>query len=273
MEQHPPTNQPRGTVVITGATDGLGRALAIALARETDLRLILHGRSDSRLDDLERALAGSAADITTVRADLAELPQIRQLADRIGGVTDHVSVLINNAGVSPGRLRELTADGHELAFAVNHLAPFALTQHLLPLLSAGPPARIVNVASLSQAPVDFPDLTLTRRYDRARAYSVSKLALITAGMTLAERLDPVAVTVNSLHPGTYMPTKMLDAPELSIDSLDTGVRSTLHLAFAPELAEVTGLFFDRTTPRPAHPDAYRADVRARLWQISGELTR
>ncbi|WP_331460630.1 SDR family NAD(P)-dependent oxidoreductase [Arthrobacter sp. zg-Y750] len=271
---HLPRNDRGGTptILITGATDGLGKALAFELSGHSGIRLVLHGRSPERLDKLEKELTGGPADIITVQGDFAELAQVARLADRIRGLTDDISVLINNAGVSAGHARQLSADGHELCFAVNHLAPFLLTKRLLPLLRAGAPARVVNVASLSQTSLDFDDLTMAHGYTRQRAYSASKLALVMAGMELAERYDPGVLTVNSVHPGTYMPTKMLDSPDLSIDSLDTGVRSTLRLAFAPELAHITGRFFDRGTETHSHPDAYRSELRTELWDISNQLT-
>ncbi len=260
------------TIVITGATDGLGRALAFELSGRSGIRLVLHGRNPERLEKLEKELAGGPADITTVQGDFAELAQVARLADRIRGMTDDISVLVNNAGVSASHVRQLSADGHELCFAVNHLASFLLTNRLLPLLRAGAPARVVNVASRSQASIDFDDLAMAHGYTRQRAYAASKLALVMAGMELAERHDPEVLTVNSVHPGTYLPTKMLDSPELSIDSLDTGVRSLLRMAFAPELAHITGGFFDRGTETRAHPDAYRSVLRTELWDISSRLT-
>ena len=258
--------------MITGATDGLGRALAFELSGRSGIRLVLHGRNPERLEKLEKELAGGPANITTVQGDFTELAQVARLADRIRGLTDDLSVLINNAGVSASHARQLSADGHELCFAVNHLAPFLLTNRLLPLLRAGAPARVVNVASLSQASLDFDDLAMAHGYTRQRAYAASKLALVMAGMELAERHDPEVLTVNSVHPGTYLPTKMLDSPELNIDSLDTGVRSLLRMAFAPELAHITGGFFDRGTETRAHPDAYQSELRTQLWDISNQLT-
>jgi NAD(P)-dependent dehydrogenase (short-subunit alcohol dehydrogenase family) len=265
------------TIVITGATDGLGKALATALATRDGVRLILHGRRPDRLQQLRAELEGHPAEVATVRADLAEIAQVHQLADEIAALTDHVTVLVNNAGVGSGEpdgtSRRLTVDGNELRFAVNHLAAFCLTQRLLPLLDRGAPARIVNVASIGQSPIDFDDLTLERGYDGQRAYGRSKLAMITAGMALAERLDPARITVNSLHPGTYMPTKMvMEAVGYSIDSLDTGVRSTLRLIEDPALAGTTGRFFDRTEETQAHPSAYEPQTRQRLWTLSRQLT-
>jgi NAD(P)-dependent dehydrogenase (short-subunit alcohol dehydrogenase family) len=269
---------PRGsTIVITGATDGLGKAVATELARQRDISLILHGRNLERLSRLRDGLAGQPAEVLTVQADLAQIAHVHALADTIIDQTDQVSVLVNNAGIGAGEpdgtTRQLTADGNELRFAVNYLAAFCLTQRLLRLLDRGAPARIVNVASLGQAPIDFDDLTLRRGYSGQRAYGQSKLAMITAGMTLAERLDPARITVNSLHPATFMPTKMvMQSVGYSIDSLETGVRSTLRLIQDPALTGVTGRFFDRSREGRAHPDAYRPDIRERLWTISEQLT-
>ena len=265
------------TIVITGATDGLGKALAAELARQQGIRLILHGRRPERLTLLRDELATLPAEVVAVRADLAQMSQVRALADEIAALTDHVSVLVNNAGVGGGEpdgvTRQVTVDGNELRFAVNHLAAFCLTQRLLPLLDRGAPARVVNVASIGQSPITFDDLTLRDGYDGQRAYGQSKLAMITAGMALAERLDPARVTVNSLHPGTYMPTKMvMESIGFSVDSLDTGVRSTLRLIQDPALVGVTGRFFDRAKEARAHPDAYRPEIRERLWTISERLT-
>ena len=268
---------PERIIVLTGSTDGLGRALAGALARRPDTTLLLHGRDQGRLDGLAEELAGTPARVRTVRADLSEMAQVRQLADDIAGLTDRVTVLVNNAGVGAGEPdgtdRRLTADGYELRFAVNHLAAFALTGRLLPLLEAGAPARVVNVASIGQAPVDLDDPFLARGYTGTRAYGQSKLAMITTGFVLARQLDPHRVTVNSLHPATYMPTKMvLRAVGHSIDSLQTGLDATLRLIEDPALDGVTGRFFDRTEPARALPDAYDPQVQQRLFDLSVRLT-
>jgi NAD(P)-dependent dehydrogenase (short-subunit alcohol dehydrogenase family) len=264
-------------IVITGATDGLGRALATKLAEQKGLRLILHGRSPERLGHLQDELISLPAEVATVKADLSAIAQVHRLADDIAALTDQLTVLVNNAGVggadADGRTQRLTADGNELRFAVNHLAAFCLSQRLLPLLERGAPARIVNVASIGQTPIDFDDLTLEHGFDVQRAYGQSKLAMIITGMSLAERLDPARVTVNSLHPATYMPTKMvMESVGYSIDTLQTGVDSTLRLIQDPALTGITGRFFDRKNEARAHPDAYRTDVRDQLWAISEQLT-
>lgn len=266
------------TILITGATDGLGRALADRLAAD-GAQLILHGR---RRDRLDRAAAELAERFDrpappTVLADLADLSQVRGLSEQVAAATDHLDVLVNNAGIGAGepdgRTRRVSADGYELRFAVNYLAGFDLTLRLLPLLRASGSARIVNVASIGQHPIDFADVMLEHDYSGVRAYGQSKLAQITAGFVLAERLPANEVTVNSLHPATYMPTKIvLDEIGHSVDTLDEGTAATRRLVSSPDLATTTGRFFDRTRDARANPAAYDPEDRRRLWELSLELT-
>lgn len=141
------------------------------------------------------------------------------------------------------------------------------------LLEHGAPARIVNVASIGQHPVDFADPTLRNGYSGSRAYGQSKLAMITTGFVLAQHLDPARVTVNSLPPATYMPTKMvLRSVGHSVDTLDVGRDATLKLILAPALDGVTGQFFDRTRPACAHADSYDEQIRRQIWDLSTQLT-
>jgi NAD(P)-dependent dehydrogenase (short-subunit alcohol dehydrogenase family) len=266
------------TVLITGATDGLGRALATGLAAD-GVQLILHGRDRDKLDRAaaELAQAKDRPAPATALADLADLRQVYDLANQVESITGQLDVLVNNAGIGSGepdgRTRRVSVDGYELRFAVNYLAGFDLTLRLLPLLRASPAARIVNVASIGQHPIDFDDVMLERNYSGTRAYGQSKLAQITAGFVLAERLEPDAIAVNSLHPATYMPTKMvLKEIGHSIDTLEEGEAATRRLIDAPELATTTGRFFDRTSETRAHASAYDPEVRRRLWQLSLELT-
>jgi NAD(P)-dependent dehydrogenase (short-subunit alcohol dehydrogenase family) len=262
------------TILITGATDGLGRALANRLAAD-GARLILHGRQRDKLDAAAAELARHGPTPAVVVADLSDLAQVHRLAAQVADLTDDLDVLVNNAGIGSGepdgRTRRTSADGHELRFAVNYLAGFDLTLRLLPLLRAAGSARIVNVASLGQHPIDFDDVMLEHDYSGTRAYGQSKLAQITAGFELAGQLGDV--TVNSLHPATYMPTKMvLEEIGRSVDTLETGVEATRALVSSPELATTTGRFFDRTREARADATAYDADVRRRLWRLSLDLT-
>jgi NAD(P)-dependent dehydrogenase (short-subunit alcohol dehydrogenase family) len=266
------------TILITGATDGLGRALAEQLAGD-GARLILHGRDQAKLDQTAADLAdvpGSSGAPVTVRADLAELAQVRHLADGVKELTDHLDVLVNNAGIGSGAKdrRATSVDGHELRFAVNYLAGFDLTLRLLPLLSnAGGGARIVHVASIGQHPIDFDNVMLEHGYSGTLAYAQSKLAQITAGFVLASRLPADQVTVNSLHPATYMPTKIvLESVGHSVDTLEDGEAATRRLATDPALDGVTGRFYNRAREARADPSAYDPNVQRRLWQLSLALT-
>jgi NAD(P)-dependent dehydrogenase (short-subunit alcohol dehydrogenase family) len=257
----------RPTVLITGATDGLGRGVAERL-RADGARVLVHGRDEQRL----AAIGGE-----TFLADLSSLDEVRRLADEVAGATDELHVLISNAGIGTGRpderTRQESRDGFELRFAVNYLAGFALTLPLLPLLRRSAPARIVNVASLGQAPIDFDDVMLEHSYNGGRAYSQSKLAQITSTMTLADRLDGSGVTVTALHPATYMPTKIvLEEAGHSIDTLEEGVDATVRLAVSPELEGVTGRFYDRQAESAPHAQAYDPEAQRRLWELSLELT-
>ena len=265
------------TVFITGSTDGLGRALAhrLAAAGET---LILHGRDPARLDRVVDEIRDKYG-VTRphgVIADLSDLKQVRRLAADVLATTDRLDVLVSNAGIGggepDGRERRISADSYELRFAVNYLAGFLLTLELLPLLRESAPARIVNVASIGQHPIDFDDLMIEQGYSGMRAYGQSKLAQIMSGFELASRVPATAVTVNSLHPATYMPTKMVLA-EIGhhIDSLEDGVYATERLVSDPALAGTTGRFFDRTREATANAQAYDARARVALWRRSLEL--
>ena len=268
--------EPR-TILITGATDGLGYALAHRLS-VGGATLILHGRSPEKLDRTADSISetGNVPQPATVLADLADLEQVRRMAADVQAATDRLDVLVNNAGIGAGepegRTRRVSADGYELRFAVNYLATFLLTLELMPLLRSSAPARVVNVASIRQEPLDFGDLMLERNYSGVRAYEQSKLGEIMFGFELASRVPANQVTVNSLHPATYMPTKMvLKEVGDSIDSLEAGVVATLRLIGDQDLATTTGKFFDRTREAKANAQAYDDSARRELWRRSLEL--
>lgn len=269
-------------ILLTGATDGLGRALADRLA-SSGARLILHGRDAERLASVADEIAASGADRPrAVCADLADLAEVARLAEDVAGMTDRLDVLINNAGIGSGEPdgwdRRTSADGYELRFAVNYLAGFRLTMGLIPRMRssrvADGPARIVLVASLGQQPLDFGDLMLTHGYSGQRAYNQSKLAQIMFGIELAHKLPASEITVNSLHPSTYMPTKMVLSNGVDpIDTLDAGVDATARLAIDPALDGKTGRFYDRQREAQPHEQAFDPVARRELWQRSLELTR
>jgi NAD(P)-dependent dehydrogenase (short-subunit alcohol dehydrogenase family) len=266
------------TVLVTGATDGLGKALAAELAAN-GATVLVHGRDEERGERTLAALHAQAGNenLRWYRADLSSLAEVRSLAEQIASEHEQLDVLVNNAGIGaaqPGDGRRVESeDGHELRFAVNYLAPFLLTRLLQPLLVRSAPARVVNVSSAGQAPIDFDDVMLERGYDGVRAYCQSKLALVMLTLDLADELAADGVTANCLHPGTYMPTKMvLEAGVTPHDSLETGIRATARLVTSPELADVSGRYFDRQAEARAHPQAYDPQARRRLRELSEHLT-
>lgn len=263
------------TILVTGATAGLGLGLVRELAKR-GATVLVHGRSQERI---EAAIADVARDaergrLIGCRADFCSLEEVRHLADEIAR-RGPLHGLVNNAGIAPLERRE-SRDGYELTFAVNYLAPFLLTTVLLGTLRDGSPSRIVNVASLGQAPVDFDDVMLEHGYEMSRAYGQSKLALISFTLELCERLREeggTQVTATALHPATLMPTKLVhESYGRTVDTLEQGVEATLRLIADPELDGVSGVFFDGLSEAAARPQAYDAAARRRLWQLSERLT-
>jgi NAD(P)-dependent dehydrogenase (short-subunit alcohol dehydrogenase family) len=266
----------QNVIFITGSTDGVGRLVADELAK-CGATVLLHGRHRERGEQAlgELCEASSNQGHRLYLADFSSLEEVRRVAGEVEAEHDRLDVLINNAGVGAGRPgggRELSADGYELRLQVNHLAGFLLTALLLPLLRASAPARVVNVASIGQEEVDFDDPMLERGYDGWRAYQQSKLAQIMFTLELASRLEGTGVTANAVHPATLMDTKMVSEAALSPKSdVAEGAEAILRLATAPELEGVSGRYYEGTREAQAHRQAYDADARRRLWDLSEEL--
>jgi NAD(P)-dependent dehydrogenase (short-subunit alcohol dehydrogenase family) len=265
-------------ILITGSTDGIGKGAASALAAQ-GATLLLHGRSPAKLTKAaEEIKTATGNDRTkTYLADFSSLTQVRRLAEDIKRDNDRLDMLVNNAavgfGAPPFDQRELSADGYELRFAVNYLAPYLLTNLLLPLLRSSAPARIVNVASLGQETIDFGNLMLEREYSGARAYRQSKTALVMFTLDLAERVHNDDVTVNCLHPATYMDTKMVrEARVTPRNTVQSGVDALMYIATAPELDGSTGRFFIQKKEGRAIEQAYDKEAREKLRHLSEELT-
>jgi len=263
------------SILVTGATAGLGKALASELARR-GATVLVHGRSQERVDAaIEQIAAASGSERLVAHvADLSSLAAVRRLAEAVSATGDGLDALVNNAGVAIPERRE-TEHGYELTFAVNYLAPYLLTRLLLPRLRQTPSARIVNVASIGQAPVRFDDVMQERGYDMAFAYSQSKLALVSFTFELAERLKAegeARISVTALHPATLMPTKLVvETMGRTVDSLEEGVDATLRLVIDPELDGVSGVYFDHFNEAAADPEAYDPRARRRLWELSERL--
>ena len=264
------------TVLITGSTDGVGRYVAARLAA-AGANVLIHGRDQARAKTLADEIRGQGhVEPIFYPADLSSLAGARQLAAAVLAGHQRLDVFISNAGIgsrSLGSGRQTSADGHELRFAVNYLSGFLLAHLLLPLLKASAPSRIVNVASLGQHPLDFDDVMLTKGYNGNRAYAQSKLAQIMFTIDLAQELEGSDVTVNALHPATYMNTTMVREGGITpISTVEQGGEAILHLAAGDDVAGKSGLFFNGMQQAQANPQAYDASARKRLRALSLELT-
>jgi NAD(P)-dependent dehydrogenase (short-subunit alcohol dehydrogenase family) len=265
------------TVLITGSTDGVGRYVATKLA-SAGAHVLIHGRDDARAKALASEIGREGhGKATFYQADLSSLGAARKLAEKVIAEQRRLDVFISNAGIGSLTLgsqqRQTSADGHELRFAVNYLSGFLIARQLLPLLKTSAPSRIVNVASLGQSPLDFDDVMLTRGYTGTRAYSQSKLAQIMFTIDLAQELEGSDVTVNALHPATYMNTTMVREGGITpISTVEQGGEAILHLAVGDDMAGKTGLFFNGMQQSKANPQAYDVTARQRLRSLSFELT-
>ena len=257
-------------VLITGSTDGLGREVARRVAA-LGAHVIVHGRNAQRgaavVDEIARQGKGSAR---FYAADFASLARVRSFADTIRRDYTRLDVLVNNAGVwLPDR--QVSADGHEMQFAVNYLAGFLLTRALLPTIVESAPSRIINVASGAQSPIDFSDVMLERPGRAAQGYGQSKLAQIMFTFDLARELQGKGVTVLTLHPATMMNTTMVRSSGAQPQStVDEGADAVMNLIVSPDA--VTGQFFDGLRPTRAHRQAYDEDALTKLRELSMELT-
>jgi NAD(P)-dependent dehydrogenase (short-subunit alcohol dehydrogenase family) len=263
-------------VLITGSTDGVGRYVARRLAAE-GAKVLVHGRDAARAQTLTEEIVRDGHPAPAFyAADLASLAGARQLAGAVKRDHKQLDVFVSNAGIGSqnnGPQRQESADGHELRFAVNYLAGFLLARLLLPLLKAAAPSRIVNVASLGQHPIDFDNLMITKGYSGSRAYAQSKLAQIMFTIDLAEELRGTGITVNSLHPATYMNTTMVRAGGITpVSTVEQGGEAILHLVEGDDVAAKSGLFFNGMNEARANPQAYDAEARKRLRALSLELT-
>jgi NAD(P)-dependent dehydrogenase (short-subunit alcohol dehydrogenase family) len=264
------------TVLVTGATSGLGRAVAGELARR-GAAVVMHGRNRGRLDEAIAQIRAAVPDATLqpVVADLASLDEVDRLADEVLAGCPQLHALVSNAGVGFGgdtSRRETSRDGIELRLAVNHLAGAQLIRRLLPRLAESAPARIVQVASGAQEPIDPADPQLERGYDGWRAYAQSKLAQVMLTCDLAAELDPDVVTINALHPATFMDTGMVREGGISPQrSVDEGMAATVRLLVDPALDGVSGRFFDGTRETRPHRAVDDPGARARVRELTDTL--
>jgi NAD(P)-dependent dehydrogenase (short-subunit alcohol dehydrogenase family) len=269
--------------VITGATSGIGKAAAAALARQ-GAEIIVVGRDPGRAEATAAAIQADGAPPPKVEiADLARLDQVRALAGRLNQTLDRIDVLINNAGLVLNE-RQVTPDGYEHVFAVNHLAPFLLTNLLRPKLTASAPGRVITVSSDAHtaARLDLDDPNLEHGWSSWRSYSNSKLANILFTRELARRLDGTGVTANCLHPGVVRTGFGRDARPLMrvgitiakpfMLSPERGADTIVYLASSPDVAAKTGGYYVKRQLREPSAAARDDGLARRLWEISERLT-
>jgi NAD(P)-dependent dehydrogenase (short-subunit alcohol dehydrogenase family) len=278
-------NDLRGRVcLVTGATHGIGRATAEALAK-MGATVLVHGRDSLVVGVVCREISRTAGGgVSGVVADFGSLEAVRRLAKEIAAQHGRLDVLVNNAGTGMMERKE-TADGFEWQFGVNHLAPFLLTNLLLDILKKSAAARIVNVASMaySRARLDFDDLQAARKkYNTFAAYGQSKLANILFTLELARRLEGSKVTANCLHPGVVATNIFRNLGTIGkvfsivgrpfMISATKGAQTSIYLATSPDVAKTSGKYFDKSKEALLLPHATDMEAARRLWEVSAKLT-
>ena len=270
------------TVLVTGGTGGIGKATAVGLAT-LGAHVAITGRDSGRTDAAADEIRAAGGKVDTFVADLSAQTQVRALADEILERLPRIDVLVNNVG-GFWNTRHVTADGLERTFALNHLAPFLLTNLLLDRLQQSAAARVVTVSSNAQSlgRIDFDDLQGERSYSGARAYNQSKLANVLFTYELATKLQGTSVTANALHPGVVRTAFGAEDPATVqrflipfvrpfMKSPTQGAATSIHLASAPDLQQVTGRYFADSTEKKTAERSYDQETAARLWSVSADL--
>lgn len=260
-------------ILVTGATDGIGKATAEQLLRR-GATVLAHARDAARGEPVVASLrrAHPAGQVELITGDFADLAQVRRLASEVTARHPRLDALINNAGVML-RDRRLSADGYELTFAVNYLAPFLLTNLLLPALRAAAPARVVTVSSMTHrgATLRFDDLQLSRGWEGYAAYSQSKLADLMFAYALARQLAGSGVTSNALHPGVINTKLLRGGWGGGGDDVARGAATSVFLAADPSVASVTGQYFIDSRPADSSPASHDQHAQDRLWQLAADM--
>jgi NAD(P)-dependent dehydrogenase (short-subunit alcohol dehydrogenase family) len=271
------------TVLITGATNGIGKAAALKLA-EQGAHLVIVGRNPDRVAETVAALKAQTGNpnVDSIVADLSSMAEVRKVAAAFKVNHPRLDVLINNAG-GVFTTRQETVDGYEMTFALNHLAYFLLTNLLLDTLKASTPARIINVASAAHTGgrINFDDLNATNGY-QSSVYSDSKLANILFTYELARRLDGTGVTVNAVHPGfvstgfgqnvSGMMAVLIRLARPFMLKPEQGADTIVYLASSPEVAEINGKYWTKRKPLASSNASYDVGTQARLWAVSEQMS-
>ena len=272
------------TVLITGANAGIGLATSIGLG-SLGARVLMVSRDEGRGREAQIIVKEKTGNdnVHLLIADLSDPSAIRKLARDVEHEFGKLHILLNNAAVIPRR-REVTKDGLELQFAVNHLAYFHLTGFLIDVLKASAPARVVNVASQvhAGATIEFDDLQSEREYGRTRVYGKTKLANVLFTYELARRLEGKGVTANCLHPGVVatnlladaggLPRKLRAVTRIAAVSMESGARTSVYLASSEDVEGVSGKYFVKQKAAASSPESYDMESARRLWDISSQMT-
>lgn len=262
-------------ILITGSTDGIGRQAALELAA-LGSRVIVHGRDASRgktvVEEIQTATGNQKVDLFI--ADFSSQKQVRQLAAKVNRRYDHLHVLINNAGVFMNE-RQVTEDGLETTFAVNHLAPFLLTNLLLDLLKKSAPSRIVTVSSIAhtRGRIEVDNLQAEKKFSGYGAYALSKLANVLFTYELAHQLTGSGVTANCLHPGVIGTKLLRNGFNISGSSPADGAETIVYLAVSPEVEQVTGKYFQDKLDTPSSQETYNQESPEKVVERQREAER
>ncbi|TVQ38730.1 MAG: SDR family oxidoreductase [Spirochaetaceae bacterium] len=259
-------------ILVTGSTDGIGLATAVELARQGH-EVIIHGRNEERVRHATQQLWERApeAAVEAVIGDFSSLQQVRRVAEAVLANSDRLDALINNAAVLT-RERRASHDGYELTWAVNHLAPFLLTNLLLGMLKQSAPSRVINVSSMSHTSgrINFEDLNMEESYDGYEAYAASKLANIVFTYELARRTTRLGVSANALTPGVVR-TKLLHVYFSGGVSTEEGAVTCVYLAASPDVENVSGAYFSDCKRVKSSPLSHDQGLAEQLWDASSKM--
>jgi NAD(P)-dependent dehydrogenase (short-subunit alcohol dehydrogenase family) len=262
-------------ILITGATDGIGRSTAERLAQK-GYSIILHGRNPDKLHIAQKEISKTTnnSNIHTIKADLSSLEDVSKQFQDAKNRFPTLYCLINNAGTYQ-KEKIITKEGFELTFVINHLSHFLLTQILLDNLKKGSPSRIINVSSIAHrnGKIEWDNLNAEKSFSPYGTYAFTKLANILFSNELANRLNPEETTVNSLHPGVITTKLLRIGFNMTGDTVESGSENSVYLASSDSVQNITGKYFVKLDPSPTNPSANDPNLQLEFWNKSMELIK